>query len=157
MPALRIAAVVMLERGHLHRVLAVVGALTARGHEVHVLTAAAFADEVRAAGARFVDLFARFPLEAADAESLPFASRYVSFAARYLDGLTALLAGLAPALVLYDTFALVAPLAARRLGLPYVNVCAGHAARPAPPSSPRRDATPAACTASGHGARGWRC
>jgi UDP:flavonoid glycosyltransferase YjiC (YdhE family) len=59
------------------------------------------------------------------------ACRHVSFAGTFLDEVTAMIGALAPQLVVHDTFTLVAPLAARRLGLPYVNACAGHAQVPA--------------------------
>jgi UDP:flavonoid glycosyltransferase YjiC (YdhE family) len=56
--------------------------------------------------------------------------RSVAYAACYLDDVARDLATLRPALVVYDTFAMVARLAARRLGLSYVNVCAGHNVEP---------------------------
>jgi len=126
----RIVALCMPERGHCYRLLGVVSALARRGATVHVLTDARFRAEVEHAGARFVDLFARFPLDAVDAESRPIPCRYVTFAGHYAAALAADVATLAPALVLYDTFAVVAPAVARRLGVPWVNVCAGHAAEP---------------------------
>jgi MGT family glycosyltransferase len=49
----------------------------------------------------------------------------------YAEALTEEVAALAPGLILYDTFTVVAPVIARRLGIPYVNVCAGHAMVPA--------------------------
>jgi UDP:flavonoid glycosyltransferase YjiC (YdhE family) len=48
-------------------------------------------------------------------------------------------AALAPALIIYDTFAVIAPVIGRRLGVPYVNVCAGHAAVPARTVAALRD------------------
>ena len=126
-----IVVVCMPERGHLQRLLPLIAALAARGRAVHVMTDAGFAPDVARAGARPLDLFARCPLDAADATSIPVPSRYVSFAATYAETVTAEIAALAPAVVVYDTFAVIAPLVARRLGVPYVNVCAGHAALPA--------------------------
>jgi MGT family glycosyltransferase len=81
-------------------------------------------------GGRFFDLFTRYPVEAADAKSFPIPSRLVTYAAVYAERLTDEVAALGPGLIVYDTFAVVAPLIARRLGVPYVNVCAGHAAVP---------------------------
>lgn len=114
----------------MQRLLPLVAGLSARGRVVHVLTDARFAPNVARSGGRFVDLFASSPLDAADATSLPVPSRYVSFAGAYAEAVTAQAAALAPALILYDTFAVIAPLVGRRLGVPYVNVCAGHAAEP---------------------------
>jgi len=147
-----IVALCMPERGHVQRLLPIVEALATRGETVHVLTDARFAAEVAASGGRFADLFARHPIEAADATSVPVPSRYVSFAGVYADAVLAEVAALAPSLLLYDTFAVVAPIVARRLGVPYVNVCAGHAVDPARArASLRRDprvATSAACRAA---------
>lgn len=125
-----IVALCMPERGHVQRLLAVVEGLAARGERVHVLTDARFAPEVAASGGRFLDLFARHPIEAADATSLPVPSRYVSFAGVHAEAVLELVASLRPSLILYDTFAVVAPIVARRLGVPHVNVCAGHAVDP---------------------------
>lgn len=147
-----VVALCMPEHGHVQRLLAIVAGLAARGETVHVLTAARFAADVAAAGGRFVDLFARHPLEAADATSMPIPSRYVSFAGVYADAVLADVAALAPSLIVYDTFAVVAPIVARRLGVPFVNVCAGHAVDPERARAAlRRDprvATSAACHAA---------
>ncbi len=125
-----IVVLCMPERGHLHRLLPVIEGLAARGRRVLALTDARFADAVIRAGAAFEDLFARFPVEAADSESRPVPSRYVSFAGHYAAAVTNWISSFAPALVLYDTFAVVAPIVGRRLGVPYVNFCAGHAFEP---------------------------
>lgn len=116
--------------GHMQRFLPLIQALSARGRTVHVMTHARFRTKVESVGGRFFDLFTQYPMEAADAKSLPLPSRLVTFAAVYLESLTDEVAALAPGLIIYDTFALVAPLIARRLSVPYVNVCSGHAAVP---------------------------
>lgn len=126
-----IVVLCMPERGHLHRLLPVIEGLAARGRRVLALTDARFADEVVRAGAAFEDLLARFPVEAADSESRPVPSRYVSFAGHYAAAVTNWIASFAPALVLYDTFAVIAPIVGRKLAVPYVNFCAGHAFEPA--------------------------
>jgi MGT family glycosyltransferase len=125
-----IVVVCMPERGHLQRLLPLIEGLSARGRTVHVMTDARFGADVARAGGLPFDLFARHPLDAADATSIPVPSRYVSFAATYAEAVSRQVAALAPALILYDTFAVIAPLIGRRLGVPYVNVCAGHAAVP---------------------------
>lgn len=116
--------------GHLQVLLPVIEGLCARGRVVHVYAHAQFRADVERAGARFIDLFARYPVEAADATSIPVPSRLVSFAGTYAERLAAEVAALRPALILYDTFSVVAPVIARRLGVPYVNVCPNHAPVP---------------------------
>lgn len=116
--------------GHLQMLLPVVTALRARGRVVHVLTHGDFRGAVERAGARFTDLFRGRPLEAVDATSIPVPCRFVSFAAAHAEGLAGEIAGLDPALVIYDTFSVVAPLVARRLGVPFVNVIPNHAPVP---------------------------
>ena len=95
------------------------------------MTHADFRPTVERLGARFFDLFARHPIDAADATSLPVPSRYVSFAGVYAESLINEVAALDPALIVYDTFTVVAPVIARSLGVPYVNVCPNHALVPA--------------------------
>lgn len=126
-----IVALCMPEQGHLQRLLPVVEGLVARGETVHVLTDARFAREVTASGGRFIDLFARHPLDAADGASFPVPARYVTFAGVHADAITEEVAALSPSLIVYDTFAVVAPIVARRLAVPWVNLCAGHALDPA--------------------------
>ncbi|MEO8605095.1 MAG: glycosyltransferase [bacterium] len=117
--------------GHLQMLLPVVEALCARGCVVRVLTRAEFRPMVERVGARFVDLFARHSIEAADATSLPVPCRFVSFAGMHAESLAQEVASFKPDLIVYDTFSVVAPVIARRLGLPYVNVCPNHAPVPA--------------------------
>jgi zeaxanthin glucosyltransferase len=117
--------------GHLRVVLPLVVALRRRGWTVHVLTHADFRVDVERTGARFVDLFARYPLDAADATSRPIPSRYVSFAGTYAEPLAAEIAALHPALIVYDTFMVAGPVVGRMLGVPYVNVSPNHAPVPA--------------------------
>jgi MGT family glycosyltransferase len=132
--------------------LPVIEGLAARGVVVHVFAHADFRGDVERAGARFVDLFARYPIEAVDSTSIPVPSRLVTFAGAYAEQLAAEVAGLAPALILYDTFSVVAPVIARRLGVPYVNVCPNHAPVPARVTAALRNdprvATSAACWAA---------
>lgn len=109
--------------GHVRRSLPLIQGLNARGRTVHVMTHARFRDPVERVGGRFFDLFGRYPIEAADTQSIPLASRLVTFAAVYAERLSDEVAALAPALIIYDTFAVVAPLIARRLGVPFVNMC----------------------------------
>lgn len=125
-----IVVVCMPQRGHLQRLLPMIAGLASRGQTVHVMTDRRFGSDVELSGGRFFDLFAKFPLEAVDATSMPVPSRFVSFAGFYAEAMTEQVAALAPALIVYDTFAMIAPLVARRLGVPYVNICASHALEP---------------------------
>ena len=138
--------------GHVQALLPLIAGLRARGCDVHVLTDAAFQAKVEATGAHFIDLYQHHSLDAADATSMPVPSRWVTFAAVYAEPLCATVAALSPAVIVYDTFTLVAPVVARRLGLPYVNVCVHHASPPARMraalSADPRVATSAACWAA---------
>jgi UDP:flavonoid glycosyltransferase YjiC (YdhE family) len=126
-----VAVFCMPEVGHLQRLLPLIAGLARRGAAVPVFTAAAFRGAVERAGGSPVDLFADRPLDAADATSRPVPCRYVSFAAHYAPALLETVARLAPAVIVYDTFAVIGRVLARALGVPYVNVCAGHAMTPA--------------------------
>ncbi len=128
----RVAAVFcMPERSHLQRLLPVVAGLVRRGTAVSVFTDGCFRDAVERVGGRLVDLFARYPLDAADGASRPVPCRYVSFAGHYAVEVVAEVARLRPSLIVYDTFAVIGYVVGRHLGIPYVNVCAGHAMTPA--------------------------
>lgn len=125
-----IVAFCMQGIGHLKCLLPLVASLRARGRTVHVLTQAAFRADVERSGGTFVDLFARYPLDAADASSIPIPARNVSFAGVYAEALADDVARLQPSLILHDTYAVVAPVIARHLRLPYVNVLPNHALVP---------------------------
>lgn len=131
MPA-AVAVFCMPEEGHLRRLLPIVRGLHARGHDVHVFTHCRFLPQVVSAGGRFADLFSSWPLEAADAESRPVPCRYVSFAGHYATRILDVVRPLQPTLVVYDTFAVIGRVIAAELGVPGINVCAGHNVAPAP-------------------------
>jgi len=122
----------MGERGHYKRLRPLIGGLVGAGLDTTVFTDAAFADDVRARGARFRDLFAGRPLAAADDASIPIPARFVSFAGRFADDVVREVAPLRPALVVHDTFAVIGAVVAHHLGVPRVNVCAGHNLAPEP-------------------------
>lgn len=117
--------------GHVQLLLPLIAGLTSRGCAVQVMTRADFQTEVESAGAGFIDLFASRLLDAVDATSIPLPSRFITFAAAYAASLCDQVAALSPELIVYDTFTVVAPIVARRLGIPYVNVCPNHAPVPA--------------------------
>jgi MGT family glycosyltransferase len=138
--------------GHFQRLLPLVAGLRARGFDVHVMARPEAREPAEAVGARFFDLYTKYPVEAADGESIPLPSRLVSFAAAYADALMAEVAALRPALIVYDSYVVVAPLIARELGVAYVGVRAGHAQVPARAIAETRAdprvATSAACHAA---------
>jgi MGT family glycosyltransferase len=121
----------MGDRGHVTRMLPVVDGLARAGVTTHVFTAASFRAEVAAAGGRFVDLFASHTLADADRTSIPLPSRFVTFASRFGAEIADEVRALAPTLVVHDTFAVIGHVVANHLGVPRVNVCAGHNQPPA--------------------------
>lgn len=117
--------------GHMQRMLPLIAALVRRGATVHVLSRREVRAAVEGVGGLFLDLDVRYPLDAADGESVPIPSRLVTFAAVFAEPLIAEVAALGPSLLIYDSFTVVAPLIGRRLGIPYVGMRAGHAQVPA--------------------------
>ncbi len=122
-----IVFVAVYGEGHLNRLLPIVEGFVRRGHPVHVWAPEVFGPRITGVGAHFVDLFAGRPLESVDASSMPHSRRYIAFAATFLDDLVREVGAVGPAVVVYDAYAVMAPLVAARLGIPAVNVCAGHA------------------------------
>jgi MGT family glycosyltransferase len=120
----------MPEPGHFQALRAVIARLVAHGFSTYVFTHPQFEDQVTWYGGRFVDLFAAYPIEAADDESRPIPCRYVSFAGAYAGDLIDDVRRLGASLIVYDTFAVVGPVVARALGIPYVSVSACHNLNP---------------------------
>jgi MGT family glycosyltransferase len=118
--------------GHFQPLRAVIAGLAAGGATVHVFTARAFAPQVEAAGGRFVDLFGPYPLEAADHESIPVPSRFVTYAAHYAEEVIRDVRPLGVSLVVTDTYAVIGRVVAHALGVPHVSVVAAHNLAPGP-------------------------
>ncbi len=116
----------MLQQGHLRRLLPLVSGLASRDVTAHVFTDGRFGQAVRQAGGRCVDMIGRYPVDAADSGSFPIAMRSIAYAAAYAGDIARDVAALGPALVVHDSFAVIGRVVARALGLPRVNVCAGH-------------------------------
>ena len=121
----------MPEPGHFQRLRSLISGMAQSGIPAHVFTHRRFRAQVEAAGGRFADLFARYPLEQADDESVPIPCRYVSFAARYPEEIGRDLQALHPSLIVHDTFAVIGRVVASLIGIPHVSVCAGHNVAPA--------------------------
>jgi hypothetical protein len=120
----------MPDGSHFRRLQSVITRLAALGDPVHVFTGRQFQRDVERAGGTFADLFARRSIELADDESMPMPCRLVSFAGRYAGEICDEVASLAPSLIVHDTFAVIGWVVADRLGIPRVNVCAGHNVEP---------------------------
>jgi MGT family glycosyltransferase len=125
-----VAVFAMAERGHFARLKPLIAGLVERGVDTHVFTDALFREDVQRLGGRFVDLFAEHPLASIDGTSIPVPSRFVSFAGHCGERISTVAAALRPSLVIHDSFAVIGRVVATRLGLPRVNVCAGHNAAP---------------------------
>lgn len=125
-----IACFTIGDTGHVHRTLPVVAGLRSRGADVHVFCSSQHRSTIEGAGGRFHDLHAGRPLEGADAESIPRALRFVTFAGMHGEEVAEEAATLNPDLVLYDTFSVVGRVVAKRLDLPHVNIVAGHDLHP---------------------------
>lgn len=121
----------MPEEGHFQRLRSLIFGLTRSGIAAHVFTHRKFGPQVERAGGVFFDLFSKYPLEQADATSFPVPCRFVSFAATYAEQIRCDVEKTRPSLVIHDTFAVIGCVVAKLLGIPRVNVCAGHNVAPA--------------------------
>jgi UDP:flavonoid glycosyltransferase YjiC (YdhE family) len=121
----------MPEDGHFQRMRSLVSGLADHAVDVHVLTHRKFQSHVEEAGGIFFDLFSRYPLELADDESAPVPSRFVTYAATYAEPIRRDVEALGPSLVIHDSFSVIGRVTASLLGIPRVNVCAGHNVVPA--------------------------
>lgn len=124
--SISVAIFCMPLRGHLQRLLPLISGLSSRGHRSYVFTHKQFQRDIQQIGGHFVDLFSKYPLDSVDDSSIPFASRYISFAGKYLEGILNDVKAYKPSLIVYDTYAVIGRIIGVLLGLPYVNVCAGH-------------------------------
>lgn len=120
----------MPEAGHFKLLLPLLADLVESGFDAHVFTHTAFEREVGQAGATFIDLFEKYPLEDADNESIPIPSRYVSYSCHFAEEVAREVGALQPSLIIYETFAVIGRLIGMKLHIPYVNVSPGHALDP---------------------------
>jgi MGT family glycosyltransferase len=125
-----VALFCMPEFGHFQALRPLIAQFAASGFSAHVFTHAGFQPEIERHGGRFVDLFARYPLDQADDQSRPVPCRYVSFAGHYAERVIEDLRRIAPALICYESFAVIGPVVGQALGIPYVNVIPGHNLNP---------------------------
>jgi UDP:flavonoid glycosyltransferase YjiC (YdhE family) len=120
----------MRQEGHFDSLRPLISGLTGRGVVPHVFTDREFEGPVEQAGGRFVDLFAKYPVERADDESLPAPCRYVTFAGYYAEEILRDLEAIRPSLVIYDAHAVIGRVVGAALGIPYVSVCPAHNVHP---------------------------
>jgi UDP:flavonoid glycosyltransferase YjiC (YdhE family) len=121
----------MPDASHFRRLRSLISGLAGLGMPVHVFTGAGFRHEVEEAGGTFVDLFARSTIAQADDESMPMPCRLVSYAGMFAGEISGMVAALEPSVIVHDTFAVIGWVVADYLGIPRVNVCAGHDVDPA--------------------------
>lgn len=121
----------MADENHFQRLRGIISGVVRHGATARVFTHGRFAPAVTESGAEFVDMFARYPLEQADDESIPIVSRYVTYAACYAQSIADDLEAAPPSVIVADTFSVIGRVVARILGVPFVNVCAGHNMTPA--------------------------
>ncbi len=121
-----IVAFVFPGQGHLNRMLPVVSGLCGRGIQVVFYAPEPARPFVERTGAQFRDIFGGRPMEVPDDASTPLPVRCVSFAGYWGDQLTQEVAALNPALILHDSFALVARVVGYHLKIPRVAMRAGH-------------------------------
>jgi len=120
------AVLCMGGRGHVRPLLPLVRGLVARGIRVVAFSRETFRSAFEQAGAEMRDLYAGRSLEETDPTSSPLPVRFVTFAGVHAESVASELAALGSGLVVHDTFTVVAPVAARILGVPCVNVLPNH-------------------------------
>jgi UDP:flavonoid glycosyltransferase YjiC (YdhE family) len=126
-----VVAFCMDEVGHLQRLRPLASGLARRGAKVFVFTDERFRKLVEGDGCRFVDLIRGRRPEIVDPETTRSGCRFVTFAGLFADEFLRDARSLRPSLILYDTFAVIGRAVALNLGIPYINVCAGHNVDPA--------------------------
>jgi UDP:flavonoid glycosyltransferase YjiC (YdhE family) len=121
----------MPEAGHFQAIRPLIASVAARGMVPHVFTHRNFEAETIRLGGRFVNLFDRYSIDAADDSSRPIPCRYVSFAGHFGHQVIEDVRTLGPSLIIYETFSVIGPVVAKALDIPYVNVCVNHNPNPA--------------------------
>jgi MGT family glycosyltransferase len=117
-------------QGHRNRMLPVVAGLCELGIRVDFFDHESGRGRVEETGARFVDLYAKRDMDFPDGSSRPVPMRNVGFAGYWGEDVAREVAALRPGLILHDTFAVIGRVVAFHLGLPRVNMRAGHNLEP---------------------------
>ncbi|MGE0451137.1 MAG: glycosyltransferase [Vicinamibacterales bacterium] len=129
-PPRHVVAFAIPAHGHVSRMLPIVAGLRERGISVDFFAHEMSRRAVEMTGARFVDLYDGRDMDVPDDTSMPLPLRNVSFAGHWADDVLRQVVPLRPALILHDTFAVIGRAIAFHLGLPRVNVRAGHNMEP---------------------------
>jgi UDP:flavonoid glycosyltransferase YjiC (YdhE family) len=111
---------------HFSRLRPIIAGLRAAGAHLDVWTDASLRDDVERAGGRFSDLFASCPIDGLDRPGVIARFNYVTFAGRYAAQILDEMRNIRPALVLYDSFAVIGHVVGSALDVPFVSVRAGH-------------------------------
>lgn len=117
-------------QGHINRLLPVVAGLCEMGVSVDFFAHQMARRQIERTGARFVDVYAGRDMDVPDGTSLPVPMRNVSFAGYWADDIVREVAARRPGLILHDTFAVIGRVVAFHLGVPRVNMRAGHNLEP---------------------------
>lgn len=117
-------------QGHISRMLPLVAGLCEMGVPVDFYAHEMARSPIERTGARFHDLYAGRDMDVPDGTSRPVPMRNVSFAGYWGEEIALEVAALGPRLVIHDTFAVIGRVVAFHLGIPRVNMRAGHNLEP---------------------------
>lgn len=115
---------------HFRRCRALLHAIAGAGLELKVFSARWFKADATAMGASLTDIFSEHPFNSIPDDSNPPPCRWVTWTADHVQELIEEVRAFDPQLVVLDSFAVFGRVVAMALGVPYVNVCAGHNIRP---------------------------
>lgn len=111
--------------GHFQRLVPVISSL-ANDFNIYFFADRLYQQQIEQAGAIFVDMLTPYPLAEADQESIPLGCRFVTYTGKYIEPILEEVKALQPSLIIYDSFAVIGFAVAKVLGLPFINICAGH-------------------------------
>jgi MGT family glycosyltransferase len=117
-------------QGHISRMLPLVAGLCEMGIPVDFYAHEMARRSIERTGARFHDLYAGRDMDVPDGTSRPVPMRNVSFAGYWGEAIAREAAALRPRLLVHDTFAVIGRVVAFHLGIPRVNMRAGHNLEP---------------------------
>lgn len=123
---LRIAAFCMPLRGHLNSLLCLTRELVSVRCQVDIFSHPSCREEILRSGATFHDLRLEEPADGDAKPSWPPSMRAVDHAARQGEALISAVRQIAPAVILYDAFCVVAQVVSHRLNLPRIRLAPGH-------------------------------
>lgn len=131
MSGVRVVVLTMPEHGHFQLLSPVIGGLREHGARVTVFGEPAYGPTAARLGAGFETLDVAGRLRELGDGSTPLPCRYVTYAAFEHRSLAERIGQLEPELIVAESFAVVAPVVARTLEVPWVNLSPGHDLDPA--------------------------